>query len=45
MTTLAAALFGLSLFGGFCSGLLGVGGAVVLIPLCSPFRRCSGWSC
>ena len=33
MTTLAAALFGLSLFGGFCSGLLGVGGAVVLIPL------------
>ena len=33
MTILATSLFGLSLFGGFCSGLLGVGGAVVLIPL------------
>lgn len=28
-----AVLFGVSLVGGFCSGLLGVGGAVVLIPL------------
>jgi uncharacterized membrane protein YfcA len=35
-------LFVLSLFGGFCSGLLGVGGAVVLIPLLMAVPRLIG---
>lgn len=33
MLSMIATIFFLSLFGGLCSGLLGVGGAVVLIPL------------
>ncbi len=33
MISMIVTIFFLSLFGGFCSGLLGVGGAVVLIPL------------